>query len=1207
MKQEAGLLQDIQAVKQPHSDFNSLSDSADVQSLVPQTKAGQPGQVFKCKHCSYKADKLSSLNRHMRMHNNDKIKAINLLADERASCSNSEQAINTVKSPSSETFCKECRIQFSNLHTFKCHKEHYCAQRRKKALADPSAFAAMFHSPFSFHDTAKVGIPSALQMAALNQGGLVLPGAAGDTPGTGTATVLLSAPVLTASGMANIAISVPTMLMQPMVTGQDVVAALTSPRPKKSPEKHQPRQSSSSQRSPHPLPLAHYLNLPTTSAADYTRALEELHKSKDFTTVKTSSAQDDHPLDLTITKKEIKSETESCKEEVHSTFLQPDTVGALDARRTTHLSSQPSRTSDDSNSPLSPVGHTTPKIEPDVPPKQVLRSDHLAPNSMLVQVLPHPSILVPPTSFISMPLAVSPPSACGAPLSPSSKPNGISKCADCNIVFYKHDNYLIHKKHYCSAKRRMSIQSGSTIESTPLAVETDSKPQPVTQHPPSPSPLQSPPIKVKKEPEKEFVVSPKQSEVSHSKHSGEVKYKFYCVPCRIKFSNSSILEAHKEYYCPAGKDSEQSVIVQTTSSDIAPVLSPRDDHEHTSPDSPQDEFACTRCNSIFVSSRLLRLHMCDGGFPCPHCEHVSITENRLAEHLKVHAPTKAYRCTICGYRGNTARGMRMHGKTHIDEGLDFTDENMLEYHEPALIPVVYSPHAGTATDTELLRLKNEPYKRRRSRKAYEKFDYPLPKVDIPQICPICGQNFSSADFLSSHLKVHEIAASQYVSGLLKCIHCTFIGKSIADLCHHFEANHGNNHRSKKLRLSAPENEEYNNPERSRSPSLWRTSATKNTENENRMSVTKDNKKTEESSSQYKTARNDSLGGKNDNLQETASQSFIIKNEPMEDDESHHDIELPNKFNHFLQTPSQSPESYSTDGPDKKNKSLSPTLGISGCNGDFSSSAHQKQKTECVDYKDSQTQDSIQVEETEPGEISAICVKTESRLPDTESSLKCQLYSGDEMDAKKESYEGRSDFRVEGLIQPGEVSSEMQHQKFSTVHFWHHSRTKEEAEPRSKSPVSGTQLANLGPDSVKSTLHTPNFLVSPPPRADSTQSSTLTSTNVRVSSSSSLFPEPEANVSTSSLTAVFPSHQIQAIPFPWSTPSVALPYLFLPPTQPGFSTTTSHSPGPRDDRTGGACYCQNCDISFSKHTTYLAHKKYYCTARPRGEAQSSAKA
>ena len=29
----------------------------------------------------------------------------------------------------------------------------------------------------------------------------------------------------------------------------------------------------------------------------------------------------------------------------------------------------------------------------------------------------------------------------------------ISKCVDCNIVFYKHENYLIHKRHYCSGRQ----------------------------------------------------------------------------------------------------------------------------------------------------------------------------------------------------------------------------------------------------------------------------------------------------------------------------------------------------------------------------------------------------------------------------------------------------------------------------------------------------------------------------------------------------------------------------------------------------------------------------------------------------------------------------------------------------------------------------------------------------------------------------------
>lgn len=36
---------------------------------------------------------------------------------------------------------------------------------------------------------------------------------------------------------------------------------------------------------------------------------------------------------------------------------------------------------------------------------------------------------------------------------------GVSKCNECNIVFCKHENYMAHKKHYCSARQVKKLTS----------------------------------------------------------------------------------------------------------------------------------------------------------------------------------------------------------------------------------------------------------------------------------------------------------------------------------------------------------------------------------------------------------------------------------------------------------------------------------------------------------------------------------------------------------------------------------------------------------------------------------------------------------------------------------------------------------------------------------------------------------------------------
>lgn len=91
---------------------------------------------------------------------------------------------------------------------------------------------------------------------------------------------------------------------------------------------------------------------------------------------------------------------------------------------------------------------------------------------------------------------------------------GVSKCKECNIVFCKYENYLAHKKHYCSARN--------------LDENADGKPKP---SPPT-SPL---------------------ANNSTGNSSGNVHgayQQLICAACGIKFTSLDNLQAHQMYYCP---------------------------------------------------------------------------------------------------------------------------------------------------------------------------------------------------------------------------------------------------------------------------------------------------------------------------------------------------------------------------------------------------------------------------------------------------------------------------------------------------------------------------------------------------------------------------------------------------------------------------------------------------------------------------------
>lgn len=91
---------------------------------------------------------------------------------------------------------------------------------------------------------------------------------------------------------------------------------------------------------------------------------------------------------------------------------------------------------------------------------------------------------------------------------------GVSKCKECNIVFCKYENYLAHKKHYCSSRNIEENSDGKT------------KPSPPT--------------------------SPLAQTNSTGSSSGAVHgayQQLICAACGIKFTSLDNLQAHQMYYC----------------------------------------------------------------------------------------------------------------------------------------------------------------------------------------------------------------------------------------------------------------------------------------------------------------------------------------------------------------------------------------------------------------------------------------------------------------------------------------------------------------------------------------------------------------------------------------------------------------------------------------------------------------------------------
>ncbi|XP_047507361.1 zinc finger protein ush isoform X1 [Pieris napi] len=147
-----------------------------------------------------------------------------------------------------------------------------------------------------------------------------------------------------------------------------------------------------------------------------------------------------------------------------------------------------------------------------------------------------------------------------------------------------------------------------------------------------------------------------------------------CKECNIVFCKYENYRIHKRHYCSAGGEERASP---------APP--------EPGPPPQYRQLICLACGIHFSSMDNLTTHQLyyctkretrsprsvpeaprppsgsEGGWKCPCCEVVSPTAAAAQRHMEAHAGVKAFRCTICRYRGNTLRGMRTHIRMHFRE------------------------------------------------------------------------------------------------------------------------------------------------------------------------------------------------------------------------------------------------------------------------------------------------------------------------------------------------------------------------------------------------------------------------------------------------------------------------------------------------------------------------------------------------------------
>ncbi|KAA0187129.1 hypothetical protein HAZT_HAZT002606, partial [Hyalella azteca] len=654
--------------------------------------SGDEKYVLRCTQCPYSTTHKLSLNGHMNMHT--------------ASAAAPDDSHVPVLSPKHKTtcapidaramdrYCTDCDIQFSSLKTFKVHKTHYCQTRHvvkanKSPIRDDQSSSTILNSsasgqpilllptdpallvPYSLLIGASL-LPSHILpqqgAAVLTRDGQIHPLSLAHLLGN---TAPAAAPPLLSPPNFNISASVP-----PVSTASTIDSPQVSPRAanhsqgsaslseESNPTKPVKMESHSSSREPAtavkrrgdgdcPLDLTtkrSKLSIKTDLLSDEEKENREVNTpslTNSPATVRNGSSSSGSAAGDTESKL-LSSPRDSplVDETAGSTLRSPRPASAAPSlsspRTASHESPRPSTSSANrSSSRQSPtLPHTLSQISPGY--SGVLGGiEGLA--SLPFTGLQYLQGLqgVAPELLLKMFNGMVPPVP--PPITPASIKQGEARCNECNITFYKEENYLVHKKHYCAARDKANDEDRRSLDGqSPGSRSRGSI---------------SPPNRSIKTEGPAVPAAPLRDLPKTSKSLGQ----FVCNPCGIKFTTPDNLSAHQTYYCPKreGSTPEEGVT--------------------------KGMWRCPRCR-VAMPETLQAAHQCVSlgsssahGWKCPCCPTLSPTAAAAQKHLETHAGIKAFRCTICGYRGNTLRGMRTHIRMHFEKRTnDLQEENFIE-------------------------------------------------------------------------------------------------------------------------------------------------------------------------------------------------------------------------------------------------------------------------------------------------------------------------------------------------------------------------------------------------------------------------------------------------------------------------------------------------------------------------------------------------
>lgn len=656
-------------------------------SISPRGEGGgddDDGRMLRCPHCPYTTSHKLSLNGHMNIHTSPEelVKSSSSPQAAAATATATTAQTTTGETRATDRYCGDCDIQFSSVKTFRVHKAHYCQTRHVLKGGNKSPAREEVRTSTSAAALAELvsaATGSSQPILALPTNPILLipyPLVVGAR--------LLPPHMLPQSGAA---VVLPNGQVQPLSPGP-----LPAPPPLLSPSTHGTSPAAHSL-PPQTSPQSKSMSPPKQIPKDELR-----HKFNSGELLGKRRGEGECPLDLTtkrpklIVKTDLLSDEEKENREVNTPTLAKSPI--LKSRPgSSHGAGEfegkllaspprpsPSSETDGQSNPRSPRPASaaptlgSPRGLAESPrPSTSTRSpgQHTQVPAGLPQLPSGLSNILAGLESLSGLSLASLQSLQGVPpeialklLNPDLLMNGLTpmvnppvivkqgeaKCNECNIVFYKEESLQVHKKHYCAARAtaksdedRHSNGSRSPAAATEVSAGPSQR---------SPSTLPEVPS-----------VPAANASVSATKDASKPSkplLQFICSACGIKFTSPDNLAAHQTYYCPKreGASSEEGVT--------------------------KGLWRCPRCRCAMPET-LQAAHQCvtpsptpSHGWKCPCCPVISPTAAAAQKHLESHVGIKAFRCTICGYRGNTLRGMRTHIRMHFEKRTnDLQEENFI--------------------------------------------------------------------------------------------------------------------------------------------------------------------------------------------------------------------------------------------------------------------------------------------------------------------------------------------------------------------------------------------------------------------------------------------------------------------------------------------------------------------------------------------------